>query len=136
MKNGKKKNIFAGLGYELKNPMIWTIGFIIFFGYAVGSIMGRLTPYLTAVFKMGITTAGIVGIINTYSVGNVGAVAGGLITDKMKSSTRFLRWCFVIMAVLLAIFVAVPGIPSFLMAAILMGLSVRLVQTAVRGVYF
>lgn len=136
VKDSKNKNIFSGLGYVLKNPMIWTIGFVIFFGYAVGSIMGRLTPYLTAVFKMGITTAGIVGIINTYGVGNVGAVAGGLITDKMKSSTRFLRWCFVIMAVLLAIFVAVPGIPSFLMAAILMGLSVRLVQTAVRGVYF
>ena len=85
---------------------------------------------------MGVTTAGIVGIINTYGVGNVGAVAGGLITDKMKSSTRFLRWCFAIMAVLLVIFVAVPGIPSLLMVAIIMGLSIRLVQTAVRGVYF
>lgn len=132
----KGRNIFAGLGYVLKNPLVWLIGFIIFFGYAVGSIMGRLTPYLTSVFKMGVATAGIVGIINSYGVGNVGAVAGGLITDKMKSSTRFLKWCFVIMAVLLAVFVAVPGVPSFLMAAILMGLSVRLVQTAVRGVYF
>ncbi|MCI9602794.1 MAG: MFS transporter [Ruminococcus sp.] len=132
----EKRNIFAGLGYVLKNPLVWLIGFIIFFGYAVGSIMGRLTPYLTSVFKMGVATAGIVGIINSYGVGNVGAVAGGLITDKMKSSTRFLKWCFVIMAVLLAIFVAVPGVPSFLMAAIIMGLSVRLVQTAVRGVYF
>lgn len=135
-KGGEKKNLFAGLGYVLKNPMIWVIGFVIFFGYAVGSIMGRLTPYLTAVFKMGVTTAGIVGIINSYGVGNVGAVAGGLITDKMKSSTRFLRLCFVIMAVLLVIFVAVPGKPSFLIAAIVMGLAVRLVQTAVRGVYF
>lgn len=132
----EKVNLFAGLGYVLKSPMIWTIGFVIFFGYAVGSIMGRLTPYLTSVFKMGVTTAGIVGIINTYGVGNVGAVAGGLITDKMKSSTRFLRWCFAIMAVLLVIFVAVPGIPSLLMVAIIMGLSIRLVQTAVRGVYF
>lgn len=135
-KDGEKRNLFAGLGYVLKNPMIWVIGFIIFFGYAVGSIMGRLTPYLTAVFKMGVTTAGIVGIINSYGVGNIGAVAGGLITDKMKSSTKFLRLCFVLMAVLLAIFVAVPGVPSFLMAAIIMGLAVRLVQTAVRGVYF
>lgn len=132
----EKKNLFAGLGYVLKNPLVWLIGFIIFFGYAVGSIMGRLTPYLTSVFKMGVATAGIVGIINSYGVGNIGAVAGGLITDKMKSSTRFLRWCFVIMAVLLVIFVAVPGVPSFLMAAIIMGLAVRLVQTAVRGVYF
>ncbi len=132
----EKRNIFSGLGYVLKNPLIWLIGFIIFFGYAVGSIMGRLTPYLTSVFKMGVATAGIVGIINSYGVGNVGAVAGGLITDKMKSSTRFLKWCFVIMAILLAVFVAVPGVPSFLMVAIIMGLSVRLVQTAVRGVYF
>ncbi len=131
-----KQSIFAGLGYVLKNPTIWMIGFIIFFGYAVGSTMGRLTPYLTSVYKMGVTTAGIVGIINTYGVGNIGAVAGGLITDKMKSSTRFLKWCFVIMAVLLAAFVAIPGVPSFLVIAIIMGLTVRLVQTAVRGVYF
>lgn len=135
-KDGEKRNLFAGLGYVLKNPMIWVIGFIIFFGYAVGSIMGRLTPYLTAVFKMGVTTAGIVGIINSYGVGNVGAVVGGLVTDKMKSSTKFIRLCFVLIAILLAVFVAVPGVPSFLMAAIIMGLAVRLVQTAVRGVYF
>lgn len=132
----EKRDLFAGLGYVLKNPLVWLIGFIIFFGYAVGSIMGRLTPYLTSVFKMGTAAAGIVGIINTYGVGNIGAVAGGLITDKMKSSTRFLKWCFVIMAVLLTVFTAVPCVPSFLMAAIIMGLSVRLVQTAVRGVYF
>ena len=132
----EKKSLFAGLGYVLKSPVVWVIGFTIFFGYAIGSTMGRLTPYLTAVFKMGVTTAGIVGIVNTYGVGNVGAVAGGLITDKMKSSTRFLRYCFIIMAVLLIAFVAVPGKPSFLMVAIIMGLSVRLIQTAVRGVYF
>lgn len=131
-----KQSIFAGLGYVLRNPTVWLIGFIIFFGYAVGSTMGRLTPYLTSVFKMGVTTAGIVGIINTYGVGNVGAVAGGLITDKMKSSTRFLKWCFVVMAALLIAFVAIPGTPSFLVIAIIMGLTVRLVQTAVRGVYF
>lgn len=120
----------------LKNPSVWLIGFIIFFGYAIGSTMGRLTPYLTSVYKMGVVTAGIVGIINTYGVGNVGAVVGGLVTDKMKSSTRFLKWCFLIMAVLLAIFVMIPGEVNFLFVAILMGLSIRLVQTAVRGVYF
>lgn len=132
----ERPKLFEGLGYVLKNPSVWLIGFIIFFGYAIGSTMGRLTPYLTSVYKMGVVTAGIVGIINTYGVGNVGAVVGGLVTDKMKSSTRFLKWCFLIMAVLLAIFVMIPGEVNFLFVAILMGLSIRLVQTAVRGVYF
>lgn len=131
-----KRSIFAGLGYVLKSPTIWLIGFVIFFGYAIGTTMGRLTPYLTAVYKMGVTTAGIVGIINTYGVGNIGAPVGGILTDKMKSATRFLMWCFAVMAVLIAIFVAIPGVPSFLIVAIIMGLSIRLVQTAVRGVYF
>ncbi len=130
------KDLIGGLGYVLKNPMIWVIGFIIFFGYAVGSIMGRLAPYLTAVFKMSVATAGIVGVINTYGVGNIGAITGGLIADKMKSSTKFLRVCFVVMAILLVLFVAIPGKPTVLMAAIFMGLSVRLVQVAVRSVYF
>lgn len=134
--NTPRQSIFAGLGYVLKNPTIWLIGLVIFFGYAVGTTMGKLTPYLTSVYKMGVATAGIVGIINTYGVGNIGAPVGGILTDKMKSATRFLKWCFVAMAVLIAAFIAVPGVPSFIFVAIILGLSIRLVQTAVRGVYF
>lgn len=131
-----KPNIFSGLSYVLKSRNIWLIGLIIFFGYAIGATMGRLAPYLTAVYKMGVTTAAMVGILNTYAVGNVGAVAGGLITDKLKSSTKFLMYSFVVMAVLLTAFILLPGNPSFLLVAVVMGLSIRLVQTAVRGVYF
>ncbi|MDD3402584.1 MAG: MFS transporter [Hespellia sp.] len=132
----KRPGIFEGIGYVLKSPTVWIIGFVIFFAYGIGSTMGRLAPYLTAVFKMGATTAGIVAILNTYAVGNVGAVVGGIVTDKIKSSIKFILWSFVIMAVLLVAFVLTPGLPSLLMVAVVLGLCIRLVQTAVRGVYF
>lgn len=132
----ERPKLFEGIGYVLKQPSIWVIGFVIFFGYSVGSALGKLTPYLTAVFGMTATTAAIVGTISEYGVANVGAVAGGFISDKMKSSTRCLKYCFVLMAILLVGFVAIPGKPNFLLVAIVMGLSIKLIQTAVRGVYF
>lgn len=135
-KDENRQPLFEGISYVLKSPTVWLIGFIIFFGYGIGTTMGRLAPYLTSVFKMGAVTAGIIGVINTYGIPNVGAVAGGLIADKMKSSTKFLMWCFAIMAFLLLFFIFIPGKASWLVAAIIMGLSVRLVQTAVRGTYF
>ena len=61
---------------------------------------------------------------------------GGVASDKLKSSTRCLKYCFILMAVLLAAFVAVPGVPQFLMFAIVFGLSTKLMQAATRGIYF
>lgn len=136
VEKSERPKLLEGLGYVLKQPSIWVIGFVIFFGYAIGTALGKLTPYLTAVYGMTVTTAAIVGTISEYGVANVGAVAGGFISDKMRSSTKCLRYCFALMAILLVGFIAIPGKPSLLMAAIVMGLSVKLVQTAVRGIYF
>lgn len=136
VEKGEKTKLFEGIGYVLKQPSVWVIGFVIFFGYAIGTALGKLTPYLTAVYGMTATTAAIVGTISEYGVANVGAVTGGIVSDKLKSSTKCLRYCFLLMAVLLVVFVSIPGKPSLLLAAIVMGLSIKLIQTAVRGVYF
>lgn len=132
----EKHSVLEGLGFVLKQPSIWLVGLIIFCAYAIGITLGRLNPYLTSVFKMGVSTAAIVSIINEYAIGTFGSMGGGIISDKFKSSTKCLKYSFVLMAILLAIFISIPGNPSFLMVAIVFGLSAKLVQAAARGIYF
>lgn len=132
----EKHSPVEGLGYVLKQPNVWLVGLIIFCAYAVGITLGRVTPYLTNVFQMGVSTAAVVSIINEYAIGTIGSAVGGVASDKLRSSTRCLKYCFILMAVLLAAFVLVPGAPQFLMFAIVFGLSTKLMQAATRGIYF
>lgn len=132
----EQHGMLEGLGYVLRQPNIWLVGIIIFCAYAVGITLGRITPYLTSVFQMGVSTAAIVSIINEYAIGTFGSMAGGVISDKLKSSNKCLQYCFVLMGVLLTVFVAIPGKPNLLFVAIVFGLSVKLVQAAARGIYF
>lgn len=136
IENIEKEGIFIGIIYVLKQPTIWLVGLLIFFAYAIGVTLGRLAPYLTSVFKMGITMAAIISILNEYAVSTIGSAAGGIIVDKIKSSIKTLRYSFIIMTILLGGFVIVPGKPSLLLFAVGIGLSVKLIQSAIRGVYF
>lgn len=129
-------SVFYGLGYVLKQPKIWLAGGVIFLAYSVGITLGKFAPYLTSVFKMSVSIAAMVSIINEYAIPNVGAVSGGLIVDKVKSSTKVIIFGFIGMAILLAGFVAVPGKPSLLYVVLILGFSIKLIQSAMRGIYF
>lgn len=131
-----EQSVFYGLGYVLKQPKVWNAGLVIFFAYSVGITLGKLSPYLTGVFKMGVSIAAMISIINEYAIPNIGAVGGGLLVDKAKSSTKIIMIGFVGMAVLLAGFVAVPGQPKLLYVVIALGFSIKLMQSALRGIYF
>lgn len=128
--------IWAGLQYVVKNPNVWLAGFLVFFAYSIGTGLGRLAPYLTSVYKMGVATATLVAIISQNVVPNLGAISGGFVVDKVKSSIKVIKWCFLFMAVLLGVFVSLPGNPNIVLIVIIMGLSIKLVQSAVRGIYF
>lgn len=130
------KSIFYGLGYVLKQPKVWIAGGVIFFAYSVGITLGKFAPYLTGVFKMSVSVAAMVSIVNEYAIPNIGAVGGGVIVDKVKSSTKVIFFGFIAMAVLLAGFVAIPGKPSLLAVVLVLGFSIKLMQSALRGVYF
>lgn len=137
--NGVNKNeqsVFQGLGYVLKQPKIWLAGGVIFLAYSVGITLGKFAPYLTSVFKMSTSIAAMVSIINEYAIPNVGAVGGGITVDKVKSSTKVIIWGFIGMAILLTGFIMVPGKPSLLYVVLILGFSIKLIQSAMRGIYF
>ena len=103
-----ENSVFYGLGYVLKSPKVWVAGGVIFFAYSVGITLGKFAPYLTGVFKMSVSVAAMVSIINEYAIPNGGAVAGGLLVDKAKSSSKVILVGFILMGILLTGFVAVP----------------------------
>lgn len=131
-----ENSVFYGLGYVLKSPKVWVAGGVIFFAYSVGITLGKFAPYLTGVFKMSVSVAAMVSIINEYAIPNIGAVGGGLLVDKAKSSTKVILIGFILMGILLAGFVAVPGEVSLLYVVIVLGFSIKLMQSALRGIYF
>ncbi|MEG0273799.1 MAG: MFS transporter, partial [Longicatena sp.] len=131
-----EQSVVYGLSYVLKQPSVWLAGMVIFFAYAVGITLGKFAPYLTGVFKMSVSVAAMISIINEYAIPNIGAGGGGLLVDKAKSSMKVILYSFVIMAILLAAFVSVPGKPSLIFVAIILGMSVKLIQSALRGIYF
>ncbi len=131
-----ENSVFYGLGYVLKSPKVWVAGGVIFFAYSVGITLGKFAPYLTGVFKMSVSVAAMVSIINEYAIPNGGAVAGGLLVDKAKSSSKVILVGFILMGILLTGFVAVPGEASLLYVVITLGFSIKLMQSALRGIYF
>lgn len=134
--NLKKNDLLEGIRYSLKQPGVWLAGLLIFFAYAVGTTLGRFAPYLTSVFKMGVSTAALISIITEYVIPNFGAITGGVVVDKVRSSSKVIMWGFVIMGILLGVFVALPGNPNIILVVIIVGLSIKLIQSALRGIYF
>ena len=131
-----EQSVIYGLSYVLKQPNVWLAGMVVFFAYAVGITLGKFAPYLTGVFKMSVSVAAMISIINEYAIPNIGASGGGLLVDKAKSSMKVILFAFIIMGILLAAFISIPGKPNLIFVVILLGMSVKLIQSALRGIYF
>jgi predicted MFS family arabinose efflux permease len=126
-----------GLGYLVKRKDIWYISVILFCSYGIGMTIGKLSPYLTAIFGMSVTIAAFVGMMTQYGVPMPAAIAGGFIADKMQSATNFIKYCFIYLAIAAVILIALPsGVAKLLPVAIIFGLSIKLIQVMQRGAYW
>ena len=132
----EKVDVMEGLKYLIRRPDIWYISVIIFCSYGIGMTIGRISPYLTAVFGVSVTLAAAIGIVNQYVVSIAGPSAGGLIADKLRSSSTFIKYCFVWLAAAAIMLIVLPGNAKLLAVAVLVGWSVKLIQTCQRGAYW
>lgn len=132
----QEQKLFAGLGYVLKRPDIWIISFVIFFGYGIGTALGKLAPYLTAVYGVSDTTAVLIGNISEYGVACVGPVIGGFLSDRLHSSTRCMKYFFTAIAVLTAGVVFLTGKPQYMFVVVGLVLFGKMLQVAIRGIYY
>lgn len=136
VEKGEKQRLFEGIGYVLRQPSIWVISLVIFFGYGIGIALGKLAPYLTTVYGVSDGMAALLGNISEYGVACVGPILGGFVSDKMRSSSKCMKYCFALITALTLGVILISGKYSLLIVVVAFIFISKMVQVAIRGIYY
>ena len=98
--------------------------------------VARISPYVTTVFSVSVSLATAIGIVNQYVVSIAGPSVGGMVADKMSSSAKFIKYCFLYLAAAAMLLIMLPGNSKFLAVAVILGWSIKLIQTCQKGAYW
>lgn len=111
-----------------KNPMIWLITFLAFTsGWSQSIFTSFFGAYLSQENGVSLTTAGqLVILIGVLSVTS-GVLWGGL-SDRTSRGQAFL-YSFLLQGVAFILMAALPGMDSFIIAAVLLGFTLRATYT-------
>lgn len=88
----------------VKMPAAWLLAIIVLTNYSVYLGSTYLTPYVTEIFGATVVISAALAIIRSYGLQLFGGPLGGLVADRVGSTTKVITWCFVIMAVTVGIF--------------------------------
>ena len=92
----------------MKNPFTWAVAAVCAVGYALYSLQGYFTPYLTAVVGASPEESVIFAIIRTYVFFTLAPI-GGILADKVFGSTaRWIGTAFTFMIAVVAGFFLIP----------------------------
>ena len=144
--NGSKKkelrsqtgnnSLIKGFGQALKLPITWAACGMVFFTMMVFDCLGYTTPYLTACLGATAAFAASFGTIRTWGLQIAGGTLGGIIADKIKSSSKTIVAAFIVIAVGFGILNVLPVEESMVIIA---AIFILIFGTAIyvnRGVYF
>ncbi|MGX7059621.1 MFS transporter [Vagococcus humatus] len=105
----KKKLAMAGAKQAIKIPELWIASFMIFAVYSVYAGLTYFIPFLKDIYGMPVALVGAYGIINQYGLKMVGGPVGGMLADKkFKSSTKYLRFTFLLAGIAMIGFLMLP----------------------------
>lgn len=93
-------------------PTVWLAGILVFATWSIYIGFGMVTPYLSEVFKMGVSLAAIVSSIRAYVLFSAGGLGGGFLADKVGSRIKFMLICFVGMIIFTSVYYFMPGNPN------------------------
>jgi nitrate/nitrite transporter NarK len=120
----------------VKMPAAWLLAIIVLTNYSVYLGSTYLTPYVTEIFGATVVISAALAIIRSYGLQLFGGPLGGLVADRVGSTTKVITWCFVIMAVTVGIFLLAPGKPSLLYLLVINMVVFGASLFAMRGIYF
>lgn len=132
----KKGSIFQDILQIIKMPSIWLIALIIFSSYIMYTAQSYITPYLTELFQMGVSTAALISLIRTYFIAIFAGPIGGIFADKIGSSTKVLSYAFVVIVLTVGAFWIIPASPRFLSLVIVAMILLAASVFVTRGIYF
>ncbi|EFN9664931.1 MFS transporter [Escherichia coli] len=103
------KQIFKGIKNVVKSPNLWLASFCIFFVYSAYCGLTYFIPFLKDIYALPVALVGAYGIINQYGLKMVGGPVGGYLADKISHSPAiYLKWTFLISAVVMLLFIQLP----------------------------
>ncbi len=129
-------SLLGGFGQALKLPITWIASGIVFCTMTTFICLGYTTPYLTACLGATAAFAAMFGTIRTYALQFVGGTFGGMLSDKIGSSSKTMIAGF---AVIAAGFLALNILPvneSMVWTAAILILIFGIAIYVIRGVYF
>ena len=105
----KKTLAMAGAKQAVKIPELWIASFMIFAVYSVYAGLTYFIPFLKDIYGMPVALIGAYGIINQSGLKMVGGPVGGFLTDKkFKSATGYLKFTFLLSAIVMVGFILLP----------------------------
>lgn len=117
-------------------PVVWLIGIIVLCNYTCFVALTYLTPYLTGILGVSVALSAFLALFRTWGLKIVAGPAGGLLADKVGSSSKIIVYCFLAMLVGAVIFIVTPGKPSMMVLVVSVTFAIGIATYAMRGIYF
>ncbi len=144
--NGKEKkqlqeqigssSLLSGFGQALKLPITWIASGIVFCTMTTFICLGYTTPYLTACLGATAAFAATFATIRTYALQFVGGTFGGVLSDKIGSSSKTMIAGFAVIAIGFVALNLLPVNESMVWTASILILIFGVAIYVIRGVYF
>ena len=125
------------LALAAQNPFTWLIGGTIAMSFSFYTTLGYFSPLLETRFGVGLSALAVIGVVRSYVFQFTAGPIGGIVVDRVThSSTRFLRWMFVVCTAMAGAFLLLPQRPSLVAVALLLLVILCLAVFMSRGVYW
>lgn len=132
-----KQKVLEGTKVVIKMLNVWLVAIIVLTCYAAFSALAFLTPYVTTVFHMSVNVGAFIGIIRSYVIMALAPpVAGFIIDRKLKSTTKYMIYGFIISIIFTAFYIFIPGKDSFLAIMLVVMLVLSVALLSMKGVFF
>lgn len=121
----------------LKMPEIWVISFNVFAVYCVYCGLTYFMPFLSDIYKLPVSLVSAYGIINAYGLKILGGPVGGLLADKkLKSSSKYLQYSFLVTIIVLGVFIFLPHQSMNVYFGMIMTLIIGAIVFSQRAIFF
>ncbi|HEY4537939.1 MAG TPA: MFS transporter, partial [Erysipelothrix sp.] len=132
------KETFSGFTNSLKEPIVLLTGFSILAVYTAFIVVNvYFTPFLIDVYQLPATFVGYFALVNGAATRMLSAPFSGLIADKnFKTSAHFMKFCFVLLAMLIGGVLLVPKTQGFMYIVMLFLMASTIICYFIRGIYF
>ena len=132
----KKSLSLKDIGQVLKTPAIWLITLIVICCYSVYLGSTYLTPYFTNVIGATASFAAVLAIMRSYILQFACGPTGGVLADKMKSISKVVAGCYILIVAALAVILVLPTTAGSIVPMIVLMILLCAGIFAMRGIYF